>query len=323
MFSLLLICLSLNALPQWTSVITSASSGLNGAFFVDENTGYIVGGGVLNGVPDTTNAIIMKTTDGGVNWSTIYEQGGESLIHVFVIDGIIYAYGKGPSNQNILVYSDDSGNSWSSDTVSFSTFNMQYSDGIVYVMSGSNDHMQLNKVDHTSLEMLSDSILLFGVNGNELLYVNENMDMLKSDNQGSNWYPLEEHPDGFGTSQLGFSSMKSFGDKIILHYTYPNYTCYSEDNGATWTSTMDDAYTGGPVAIVNDSTMYSVFYNTIAVTFNLISWSTQYQTGQTIRNVYFYNDTMGFVLCNNGRLYRTTNGGIPLGVPETELKKKV
>ena len=107
--------LGVNSYSQWVSVPVPTSSGLNSAFFVDANTGYVAGGGSATWSPNTTDGIILKTTDGGTNWAAVYAQSGIAFIHIFVINGIVYSFGRTSSVQgiqDIVAYSNDDGINW-------------------------------------------------------------------------------------------------------------------------------------------------------------------------------------------------------------------
>ncbi len=63
---------------QWYPVNSNTTENLNDIFFVDDLTGYCLGGGDIWGFLEG-QGIILKTTDGGENWATIFEFDGNSL----------------------------------------------------------------------------------------------------------------------------------------------------------------------------------------------------------------------------------------------------
>ena len=320
---LLILSLSINSYSQWLQVSVPTTSGLNNAFFVDDNIGYIVGGGEFNGYPNNTDGIILKTTDGGLNWTTIYNQNGVSLNHIFVIDSNIYVFGRDEMSQPLQITSTDNGENWAQSIPNFNTNTMYFSDNIIYVFDFENNTTKIKKIENGNISTIITDVGVFGVNGNELLYINNQFNTIyKSVDYGINWTALSGYPAGFGSNQSSSSSIKSFGNVIITHYTYPNHIAYSLDNGNTWIDNVDNTTTDNAI-IINNSTLYSIsLNNTVAYSNNLIDWQQQLDTGSIkLRNIYFYNDNLGFVLGDNGLLYRTENGG--LGIDNDSLEKKI
>jgi len=322
---ILTLIISLNSYSQWTQISVPTTSGLNNAFFVDENIGYIVGGGEFNGYPDpNSDGIILKTTDGGNNWVTIYSQNGISLNYIFVINNNIFVYGRDASGQPLQLISNDNGVNLTQSTPNFNTNSMYFSDNIIYTFDFENNTTKIKKIENGNISTIITNVGLFGVNGNELLYINTQFNTIyKSINYGVNWVALSNYPTGFGSDQSSSSSIKSFGDIIITHYTYPNHITYSTDNGNTWIDNIDNIATNKAI-IINNSTLYSIsLNNTVAYTNNLIVWQQQLDTGSIkLRNIYFYNNNLGFVLGDNGLLYKTENGGLSTNNTEI-LEKKI
>jgi len=321
---ILILGLSIKSYSQWTQISVPTTSGLNNAFFVDENIGYIVGGGDFGGAPNSTNGVILKTIDSGNTWSIIYSQNNISLNHIFVIGSNIYIYGRDEISQPLQIISNDNGANWSQTTPSFNTNNMYFSDDIIYVFDFEENTTKIKKIIDNVISTIITDVGVFGVNQNELIYVNNLFDTIyKSSDYGINWVELQTYPNNFGSNQADQAIIKSYNNKIIIHHTYPNHTIFSENNGVNWTINTDDDDTYKTV-IINNNTIYSVsLSNSITFTSNLINWQTQLENGTELRSIYFLNDDLGFVLGDNGLLYRTENGGV-LSINENEyLEKKI
>lgn len=87
----------------WKSIIPPGASNLWGTYFVDENIGFIVGGGCLD------SQMFWKTTDGGVEWK--YARYFESQSKMS--DVIVYPDGTGfGAGSGALWYTLDMGESW-------------------------------------------------------------------------------------------------------------------------------------------------------------------------------------------------------------------
>jgi len=318
---ILILGISIKSYSQWTQISVPTTSGLNNAFFVDENIGYIVGGGDYYGSPNSTEGIILKTTDSGNTWSIIYSQNNISLNHIFVIGSNIYIYGRDEVSQPLQILSNDNGATWSQSTPSFNTTTMYFSDDIIYVFDF--EETTIKKIINNVISNIITDVGVFGVNHNELIYINNLFDTIyKSSDYGLNWQELQTYPNGFGGNQSTNAVIKPFNDKIIIHHTYPNHTIFSNDNGTTWEINTDDADTDF-TKIINETTIYSVRPNNIAITQNLINWQSLLEDNTQKRNIYFINDSLGFVLGDNGLLYKTENGGILSIIENEDLEKKL
>jgi hypothetical protein len=315
-----LLFLSIDSYSQWTQVSVPTTSGLNNVFFLDENIGYIVGGGEVNGDPNNTDGVILKTIDGGNTWSSIYTYDGISLNHIFVVGSSIYAYGLNGTSQSLQITSTDNGTSWTQSTPSFSTRKMQFSDGIIYVFDFDNNTTYIKKIENGNTTIIATNIGVFGVNGNEVVYVNQNHDtMYKSIDYGLNFQQLNGYPSEFGSNQSTEAKIKSFNNTIIAHYTYPASTSYSFDNGNTWQNTGADNI--WYCEIINSSLLLASSQNILVSQINFGQWQQVYTFSDTLRKIYFFDNNLGFVLGDNGLLYRTENGG--LSVNDEFLEKKI
>lgn len=70
---------------------------INGVFFIDENTGWIVG---------SVGNKIMKTTDGGTTWTEQYQSGGNAVQFIDANKGWV-AVGDGT-----ILRTTDGGTTW-------------------------------------------------------------------------------------------------------------------------------------------------------------------------------------------------------------------
>lgn len=90
------------------TIATNTNKELNAVYFANETVGYIVGGDVtLNAANDT--AIILKTTDGGVTWNSIYSDTGFYAISVYAASPTV-AYVT--TTANFILKTIDGGTTW-------------------------------------------------------------------------------------------------------------------------------------------------------------------------------------------------------------------
>ena len=109
---------------SWTQITVPGGPGsrnYNGCYFFNDNTGVIVGGWESNDAIQT----IIKTTDGGANWSIISDGLDPWLRAVHFADNTTgYAVG----DAGTILKSVDAGDSWSQLTLSGSVSSRRYND---------------------------------------------------------------------------------------------------------------------------------------------------------------------------------------------------
>ena len=96
-----------NSGESWDKIEINGNAGsrdFNAVYFVDENTGFIVGGNESNDAIQT----ILKTTDGGKNWSIQKDNLNPWLRDVYALDANnVFACGDG-----VVIKSTDGGSNW-------------------------------------------------------------------------------------------------------------------------------------------------------------------------------------------------------------------
>lgn len=116
---------------SWTQITIPGNPGtrnFNGCHFFDDNNGIIVGGNKTNDSIRT----ILKTTDGGANWSIVSDNLGYWLRAVHFADNSTgYAVG----DAGTILKSIDAGSTWNSLTLTGSIASRRYND--VYFMNAS------------------------------------------------------------------------------------------------------------------------------------------------------------------------------------------
>src|SRR5690606_2080549 len=151
----------------------------------------------------------------------------------------------------------------------------------------------------------------YGVNANELVYTNYTYDTIfKSTDYGNTFQPLSGYPAECSQNQSTEAVIKSFGDTVIVHYTYPNATQFSLDDGNSWTH-LYDGVNGSEGAnyceIVSNSLLMGSFNNELNAQVNFQPWENQAVLTDKIRKIYIYDENLGFVIGDNGMIYKTTN----------------
>ena len=88
----------------WCAQESGVFDHLYSVFFINESTGFIVGGSW-----SSKSGIILKTTDGGKNWINIFDDWKAPFCDVFFInDSVGWVVG----DESIIMKTEDGGNSW-------------------------------------------------------------------------------------------------------------------------------------------------------------------------------------------------------------------
>ena len=309
LFILVTFFLSATVHSQWTQVSVPTTENLIDIYFKDSNVGFCI----------AENGIVLKTIDAGNSWSIIQQNTDIIYANIIYYNNQLVVFGVENTVKKYF-YSFDEGLTWTSENTTFIPIPLyRLNNNLYYTDLNTNGLYRFN--NNQPIHIASD-IGIFGVNENtnELIYVNNLFNTIyKSIDYGDTWEELQNYPNSFSQNQSTNAVIKSFNNKIIIHHTYPNHTIFSNDNGLTWTINTDDVGTNF-TKIINETTIYSIRTNNIAVTQNLINWTSLLEDNNQKRNIYFYNDNLGFVLGDNGLLYRTENGG--LGINENILLEK-
>ena len=320
-----------SAKAQWYQVESNTTEHLNDIFFVDSLTGYCVGGGDTWGGPQG-NGIVMETTDGGENWTTIFSQDSLSIQSVFVVDSAkhskLYAFAlKNGASYLVSTIVSSPPLNWSVTPISYRPFTPKLYNNAIYFadLSGS-----LKKLENDSISIVLNKGGLFDVNSNGLLWLNidNNVPVVYfSNDYGStidtlnNLYNLPLNPNQFSDSKMFLLE-----DSYLIYVTYPGALISSLDSGQTWRH--DDIYYGIPFSAMDKYNIYFIWGDKIIKTNYLISYIDTVHTFNfkfKYRNIKFINDRIGFIIGENGTILKTRNaGGGTVGINEgEELKKKL
>lgn len=307
---ILILSLSINTYSQWIEISAPTTENLIDIYFKNNNIGFCIG----------SNGVILKTTDTGNNWSIIQQNANINYTNIIFYNNKLVAFGV-ENGVKKYFYSFDEGLSWSSENITFIPVPLHLLNNDLYYTDFNTSN--LYRFNDNQPILIASDVGIYGVNNstNELIYVNYLYNIIrKSIDYGQNWQEIQTFPSGFSQNQSTNAVIKPFNDKIVIHHTYPNHTIFSNDNGVTWTINTDDVDTDF-TKIINETTIYSIRTNNIAITQNLINWQTLLEDNIQKRNIYFFNDNLGFILRNNGLLYRTENGG--LSIDNQILEKKI
>src|SRR5690606_12133092 len=296
---------------QWYQVSSNVSvEKLNDIVFIDDNVGFCVGGFNQSSTNPAGHGIILKSIDGGENWSIVYDNPDITSINYIVnVNNELIAFGS-DSNNSYKFVSSDNGNTWQSIPLTYSVWDVRTAGNIVFFKDNYLG-ATLKKTENGITSIVANGIGAYGVNANELVYTNYTYDTIfKSTDYGNTFQPLSGYPAEFSQNQSTEAVMKSFGDTVIVHYTYPNATQFSLDDGNSWTH-LYDGVNGSEGAnyceIVSNSLLMGSFNNELNAQVNFQPWENQAVLTDKIRKIYIYDENLGFVIGDNGMIYKTTN----------------
>src|SRR5262245_20606791 len=95
---------------QWVKQPSPTTSDLYDVDFANKNTDFAVG----------TRGVVVKTTDGGVNWQLLKSPTSDDLVSVTVIDSLNVFVGS--SGGPTIYKSVDGGNTWQRSLTDFTPF---------------------------------------------------------------------------------------------------------------------------------------------------------------------------------------------------------
>lgn len=304
-------CLSQNG---WMLQISGTNDSLRSVKFLNSLTGWTSG----------TNGIILKTTNGGINWQTVSAGISNDLNSITIVsESELYAAGE----DGIIIKTTDSGNNW------------------LILNSGVN--VRLNSVCFVN----SLTGYAAGFNGTVIM----------STNAGNNWSILNSGTDiqlnsvffvsslkgwtaGYGgifyTSDGGISWFPQFIDgSLILNSIFfsdslHGWSAYYDNNtfgpenvrttsgGLDWRNfSMNNSYSISVYFADSIKGWSSGYYGKINYSSDGgTSWTTQKSgTIEHLNSVFFSDSLTGWIAGNSGMILKTTNGGILTNIYSPEI----
>jgi len=305
---LILLFISNYSFAQWTQVSSPTTENLNDVFFPSSQIGYAIG----------AKGTVLQTLNGGSLWSVTQADTTVDFNSVqFINDSVGYICGTSSLNGvGKFFKTTDSGSSWNlifSDTGYMKTVYF-INDSVGFCSSylklfkttnAGNNWTQLNlNYSFHSIVFTNDSTGYFFSNG-------INQPVFKTTDTGQSftqvyggWYTTAFESSYFISDNTGYAC--AWYSAILEKTT---------DGGATW-SKMDSAFVPecSDVFFVNGNTGYYVKRGsgmfTIRGTNNGgAAWTTQLSGTGTLNKFYFTDSLHAVAVGDNGKIYKTNNGG--------------
>lgn len=258
--------------------------------FTNENVGYVVG----ETNPQTNpsgNGIILKTTDGGANWMSMFSGNPDPIRDLFVLDeNTLFACGGAEMTTTYVLKSIDAGATWNATGASYSDAIM----GGMYFLDANTGFMGLYEsvfgtVNPTSMTWLETSD---GSNFNTTVIPNSI----------SYWNFATD----FVTTTIGYSTRSTYSgiDSVYVKKTI--------DGGVTWLESAIQNYLGSIYSI--DFIIANIGYGVGGTGLNSSifrtddggnTWiSEEAGTTEELHGTYFFDENVGISVGNNGTIIK-------------------
>lgn len=290
-----------NGGQNWTGVSTPTTSTCYQFYFDSPQNGWIT----------TGSGRFMRTTDGGATWVVATVTGTTSTIYsIRKADASTY-FMTGTAGQ--VYRSTDAGISFSSVTSPLNVpfYSSEFTDannGIVFGSNGATYRTTNGGTNWTLIPELAGEVIRGSIRiGNRILTAGYRSTMHISTDAGLTWTnPTSPYRDFWGIYKESATNYITSGDRGEIHYT--------TNGGGTWTRVPVRPTT----QILYDVLKFGDYIYACGRngefhrSSNLgVSWSTFYVGSNTTRHykMYFFNETTGFMVNNDGNIYSTTDRG--------------
>ena len=241
-------------------------------YFKDENNGIAVGGAVLG-------SVILRTSDGGINWLKLEAPFGSQLNSVYGIGDEIWIAGY----EGFICYSPDFGNTWDYETpiVNSTLYNLQFPTSQIGYATGFNGSMLKTTDGGKNWKSSYVSVDFTSLNIKDMFFINENV--------------------GYTASSYRMVSKTTDGGLTWTAIIPDTNSAYVVSSGLYFLN-ENLGFVVGRVSPNED-----IIYKT---TDGGLSWSTKTKiANQELYSVTFFDENTGIISGNKGALLYTTDGG--------------
>lgn len=286
----------------WSSVYLGISNYLTGVFFVDQSTGWIIGGKSSWNSP--SNAIIMGTTNGGSSW-TIQYTSHEDLNGLYFTDRhngwIVGSTNPQVENEGLILHTTDGGSHWAKDSIFGDLYSVKFLNQAYGFLGGSGMSANAGVIHRTTDggKSITDYALtgdMYSATGvPDIAWADSNRGfcvtgelVFNTTNAGANWKQV-------------FSYQES--GRYLNHVSYLGGSSWLVSSSSVIFKTTDDGNSWDTSLVYQNLLPYSQIWNV-----------------NDIVDMKFVNSNSGLVLIRPGYVYLTADGGTSWTLIEPTLQ---
>ena len=317
---------TINSGESWIEQISNVNSALFDSYFISENIGWIVGWNDGN-----SGNRVLKTTNGGINWNTVYEDYSNRFLYcISFIDSLNGFIG---GDEGKILKTQNGGQSWSviyqgDEYDSFQS--IFFSDQLNGWAVGSPDNLIVhtnnagqnwNKINSGINEPMYDFFNDVFFSSNLVGWVfNSGRAFYKTTDGGESWFNQSKD-----FLRVSFTSIDFLDENNGLGTGYRNIILKTQDGGLNWTTTTSNPRSLNKVKFISPTVGYTagtksenipgydIYKGLILKSTNGgIEWTENYSGGtfSDFEDIFFINNTIGwFTGYIPGIAFKTTNGG--------------
>lgn len=297
---------------QWMAKTSGTTDFLTGVYFPSPSVGYVVGIG----------GTILKSTDIGETWNTVYSNPNLSFKSVYFInESVGFAVG------NNMLKTIDGGNSWELlqpfiadiNKITFTTNQIGFlisSSGLYKTIDGGNNWTLKSSMPCMSICFPSENVGYLHGDSNSIF---------KTIDGGETWTLSTSNANPGNISIVSTMFFTAEDKGFFGGYYYGAFT-KTVDGGANWDCITTDCSSDIGVGIRSVTfSSNEVGYAVCQAQNNILktidggeTWTGQNLEVSLLNDVYFTSDNIGFVVGGVGEIFKTENGG-SLGIVTTAL----
>jgi ELWxxDGT repeat protein len=295
----------------WSLIYTSWMSEMMHLYFVDENVGYMVGG--------WNSTAIFKTTDAGITWSLVHNNyiggfGGISMNSNGTkgcVSGDGSGYGSTADATQLLIITEDSGNSWQCQTSVNGNYDFKeikfFNDTIGYLFTNYGSVAKTHDGGITWQE-LNNNVTGYLIECHyfsvDTIFMVTSSDVKRTVNGGASWTTLPNCP--------GYSNY-CFLDNSHFFYTNDGDIYETENGGQTWSLVYTSSEFIYKISYYNEDLIIALGMNVIVTSKDGGNTWSKYEVDSfvTILQAIYYIDENNIIVGGlGGVLLKSTDGGL-------------
>ncbi|MBL0050604.1 MAG: T9SS type A sorting domain-containing protein [Bacteroidetes bacterium] len=320
-FFILLYGINHKTFSQWNNLSVNSTQFLYGAYFLNNDTGFVFGDGV-----------VFKTNDGGINWnSPALAITSKFTAMTFINTNIGFLIGSAGK----ILKTTDGGNNWllQNSPTNQLLYALDFVDSLNGIIVG--DYAIILKTNDGGINWFQlPKSLLFGDSIYELRtvqFINDTVAyagggpsygstgiLIKTTDAGNTWNTVFESYDfpaflqiEFINDSLGFASGSCHTNNP---FCYRSRVLKTTDGGISWTEIYFDwAIELRSIDVIGNK-IYSVGYQNPVIAYSPdygVTWTNQDPLNLIYPYQVFFTDSLtGYIVGDSGKVLKTTNGGV-------------